>query len=110
MFWYHSRADKPLSPQAALAMFLSYNTHTEESNKDCKAFDFEALFSSLQECSGLYITGSSAGCTFHCRPPLWSSGRFLDTDSEVRVRFPVLPHFLRSSGSGTGSTQPREYN
>jgi hypothetical protein len=29
---------------------------------------------------------------------------------EVRVRFPALPHFLRSSGSGTGSTQPREYN
>jgi hypothetical protein len=27
-----------------------------------------------------------------------------------RVRFPALPHFLRSSGSGTGSTQPREDN
>jgi hypothetical protein len=27
-----------------------------------------------------------------------------------RVRFPVLPHFLRSSGSGTGSTQPRDDN
>jgi hypothetical protein len=24
--------------------------------------------------------------------------------------FPALPDFLRSSGSGTGSTQPREYN
>jgi hypothetical protein len=23
---------------------------------------------------------------------------------------PALPNFLRSSGSGTGSTQPREYN
>jgi hypothetical protein len=33
---------------------------------------------------------------------------FLATDPEVRVRFPVLPDFLRSSGSGTGSTQPRE--
>jgi hypothetical protein len=32
-------------------------------------------------------------------PPLWSSGQF-----------PALPDFLRSSGSGTGSTQPREYN
>jgi hypothetical protein len=29
---------------------------------------------------------------------------------EVRVRFPALPGCLRSSGSGTGSTQPREYN
>jgi hypothetical protein len=26
------------------------------------------------------------------------------------VRFPSLPDFLRSSGSGTGSTQPCEYN
>jgi hypothetical protein len=27
-----------------------------------------------------------------------------------RVRFPAQPDFLRSSGSGTGFTQPREYN
>jgi hypothetical protein len=38
----------------------------------------------------------------------WSE--FLATDPEVLVRFPALPDFLRSSGSGTGSTQPREYN
>jgi hypothetical protein len=44
------------------------------------------------------------------RPPLWSSGQSLATDPEVRFRFPALPDFLRSSGSGTGSTQPREYN
>jgi hypothetical protein len=30
------------------------------------------------------------------------------TDPEVRVRISELPNFLRSSGSGTGSTQPRE--
>jgi hypothetical protein len=35
---------------------------------------------------------------------------FLATDSEVRVRFPALPDFLRSNGSGKGSTQPHEYN
>jgi hypothetical protein len=40
-------------------------------------------------------------------PPLWSE--FLATDPEVRVRFPALPDFL-SSGSGTRSTQPRQYN
>jgi hypothetical protein len=34
----------------------------------------------------------------------------LATDPEVRVRFPALPDFLRNSGSGMGSTQPREYN
>jgi hypothetical protein len=27
-----------------------------------------------------------------------------------RVGFPAVPDFLRSSGSGTGSTQPREDN
>ena len=28
----------------------------------------------------------------------------------AKVRFPALPDFLSSSGSGTGSTQPREVN
>jgi hypothetical protein len=32
------------------------------------------------------------------------------TDPEVRVQFPPLPDLLRSSGSGTGSTQTREYS
>jgi hypothetical protein len=35
---------------------------------------------------------------------------FLATDPEARVRFPAPKDFLRGSGSGTGSTQPREYN
>jgi hypothetical protein len=38
----------------------------------------------------------------------WSE--FMATDSEVRVRFKALPNFMGSSGCGTGSTQPREYN
>jgi hypothetical protein len=38
----------------------------------------------------------------------WSE--FLATDPEVRFRFPALADLLRSSGSGTGFTQPREYN
>jgi hypothetical protein len=33
----------------------------------------------------------------------------LATDPEARVRFPALPE-KKCSGSGTGSTQPREYN
>jgi hypothetical protein len=37
----------------------------------------------------------------------WSE--FLATDPEARVRFPALPE-KKSSGSGTGSIQPREYN
>jgi hypothetical protein len=39
---------------------------------------------------------------------MWSE--FQTADPGVRVRFPALPDFHRSSGSGTGSTQPRENN
>jgi hypothetical protein len=44
------------------------------------------------------------------RPLLWSSGQssWLQIQRS-RVRFLVLREFLRSSGSGMGSTQPREY-
>jgi hypothetical protein len=35
---------------------------------------------------------------------------WLHIQRAARVRFPALPDFLRSSGSGTGSTQSREYN
>jgi hypothetical protein len=37
----------------------------------------------------------------------WSE--FLATDPEAWFRLPALPEKI-SSGSGTGSTQPREYN
>ena len=44
-------------------------------------------------------------------PPLWSSGQsFWLQIQRSRVRFPALPDFLSSSGSGTGPTQPREVN
>ena len=45
------------------------------------------------------------------RPPLWSGGQsFWLQIQRSRLRFPALPDFLTSSGSGTGSTQPREVN
>jgi hypothetical protein len=43
--------------------------------------------------------------------PLWSSGQSSWLQIQrTRVQFSALPDFLRSSGSGTGSTQPREDN
>ena len=43
--------------------------------------------------------------------PLWSSGKsFWLQIQRSRARFPALPDFLSSSGSGTGSIQPREVN
>jgi hypothetical protein len=45
------------------------------------------------------------------RTPLWSSGQSSWLQIQrYRVRFPALPDFYESSGSGTGSTQPREDN
>jgi hypothetical protein len=46
---------------------------------------------------------------FSITSPLWSTSQS-STGPEVRVRFLALPDVLRSSGAGTGSTQPREYN
>ena len=47
----------------------------------------------------------------HKGMPLWSSGQsFWLQIQRSRVRSPALPDFLSSSGSGTGSTQPREVN
>jgi hypothetical protein len=42
---------------------------------------------------------------------MWSSGQsYWLQIQKSRVWFPALPDYLRSSGSGTGSTQPREDN
>jgi hypothetical protein len=44
-------------------------------------------------------------------PPQWSSGQISWLQIQrCRVRFPALPDFLKNSGSGTGSTEPREDN
>jgi hypothetical protein len=44
----------------------------------------------------------------NCITLYWSE--FLATDPEAQVRSLALPGKKKSSGSGTGSTQPREYN
>jgi hypothetical protein len=66
-----------------------------------------------------YIATSAVSRQGHCRDilsrvlvtALWCTGQSSWPQfQKSRVRFPALPDFLRSSGSGTGSTQPREYN
>jgi hypothetical protein len=44
-----------------------------------------------------------------CKSEIIFVSQFLATDPVALVRFPALPE-KKSSGSGTGSTQPREYN
>jgi hypothetical protein len=59
----------------------------------------------------IIISSSSSSSSSSSTTVLWSSwAEFQATDPEVRVRFPVLPNFLRSIGFGTGPTQPRKYN
>ena len=60
---------------------------------------------------GFVMWGCFDICVGVLGPPLWSSGQsFWLQIQRSRVRFPALPDFLSSSGSGTGSTQPREVN
>jgi hypothetical protein len=68
---------------------------------------------SFQECEYSY-SGLLRYDTWYygIRPPQCSSSQsfFWLQIQRSRVRFPELPDFLRSSGSGMGSTQPREDN
>jgi hypothetical protein len=54
---------------------------------------------------------SFLGGWMQLQPHVWSSGQSTWLQIQrSRVLFPALPDFLKSSVSGTGSTQPREYN
>jgi hypothetical protein len=85
-------ADKTLAPSAAgMIRYIEKKIHSPHRGLEPAAFRLVA------HCLNHYATASE-------------KSEFLATDPEVRVRFPAQPDFLRSSGSGTGSTQPREYN
>jgi hypothetical protein len=73
---------------------------------------FEVLTAVVMKCS---VLPDIMVCIFNTVPalipPLWSNGQsFWLQMQRSGVRLPALPDFMRSSGSGTGSTQPREDN
>jgi hypothetical protein len=54
---------------------------------------------------------STVGNGIERNSPLWSNGQSVWLEIQrVRVRFPELPDFPRSSGSRTGSSQPHDDN
>ena len=84
---------------------------TTSSSSSCS--NSSSSVSSVSGASGSSSSSSisNSGCSSSSRPPLWSSGQsFWLQIQRSRVRSPALPDFLSSSGSGTGSTQPREVN
>jgi hypothetical protein len=74
------------------------------------------------DCTSILCEGDTGNVTIYVdctnrkkvtltRPPLWSRGQSSRLQIQrSRVRLPALPDFLRSSGSGTRSTHPREDN
>jgi hypothetical protein len=75
-----------------------------------KLYNFKHIFSKILFHNSIRFIKFTR-CIIRVRPPLWSSGHssWLQIQRS-RVRFPSLPDFLNSSGSGMGSTQPREDN
>jgi hypothetical protein len=89
---------------------LSFESYPDSASTPVVVIEVSRRFLQLL-CTNVWSAPSiiSRSLLFHCL-----SGRavrdFLSTDPEIRVRFLALPDFLRSSGSGTESTQPRQYN
>jgi hypothetical protein len=94
-YWTATRHGQRLKPRCRKGRNL-YISHTEGHSK-------------LRP-SGLRNVSISGEFEF-CRMPLWSGGQSSWPQIQrSQVRFPTLLDFLGSSGSGTGSTQPREDN
>ena len=93
-----------------------YECHTAKSPRYCTATNDitnKTGYGNKNESSDFHSEPQQHNSSFlYCKwPALWSSGQsFWLQIHRSRVRFPALPDFLSSSGSGTGSTQPREIN
>jgi ribosomal protein L37E len=95
--------------------FLRFSTvtHLFQSQKLSPVLSKSGLSNLIgdSKCNVLYKTQEWNSLVFYFRgPPLWSSGQ----NSWLQIRRPGFDsrHYQKkkSSGSGTGSTQPREYN
>ena len=92
---------------------VSYIWQGIDTIRNQRCFKHSDLLCSALLCSALLCSVLFFSVLFYRfrRPPLWSSGQsFWLQIQRSRVRFPALSDFLSSSGSGTGSTQPREVN
>jgi hypothetical protein len=93
---------QPLHANAGIAM-----------DQSCEIFsnDHSSIILTFQLYSVRYWERCKTGDVILDGPPLWSSGHSSWLQIQrFRVRLPALQDFLRINGSGTGSTQPHEYN
>jgi hypothetical protein len=107
-FWILKITTLCCFPIAAFCAVHKPNYHTA---KQCLPLSGVALlfcYCMLRDGRGLEVTAIRLWRPNTASVVQWLE--FLATDPEIQVRFPALPHFLRSSGSGTGSAQPREYS
>jgi hypothetical protein len=93
-------------------VLLMFVLHSEtriifsESGCGCMTFLFNFIRANLSNSVTTYFLLRMATTTFLTNV----SGQSFWLHPEVRIRFSSLPDVLRSSGTGTGSTQLREYN
>jgi hypothetical protein len=88
--------------------FVFQSAKTKMLVKLLKSFDRRLISGAHNYPINVTSVQHTHACRLAASVVYWSE--FLNTDSEVRVRFPALPHFLSGSGSWAGSTQPRQYN
>jgi hypothetical protein len=121
--WSHSRnALNYMTPEGSLPCsqepIIALCHDPDESSPHSPSYFFKIHFNIiLPSTANFPIKSLHTIVVFHMNviynggPTLWSSGQsFWLRIQRSRVRFPTLPDFLRSSGYGTGSTQPREDN
>jgi hypothetical protein len=129
LYFHYMEVPQVAGPQTAAFQGLGFETSSAKGSSGLR-YDTLArhlvhtetgfVTSSPEECPNFILSPDEGNRTSFQKftvfgvlysPPLWSSGQSSWLQNQrFRVRFPALPDFLRSIGSGTGSTQPREDN